>query len=185
MLDSRTDAGPTAGDAKPACNDCPAATAGRRAFVRDVATMVAGILTVGALASPAAALARAAGEIQPTSAGGLLRAYAIPSTDSIAVDIGNDLILARWQNRVYAFSLKCPHRGTRLEWHGDEQRIFCPKHKARFTPNGAHDTGRRSRDLDRYPISRQGASVAVDLGAVLRADIDAEAWSAAVVVVDR
>jgi nitrite reductase/ring-hydroxylating ferredoxin subunit len=147
--------------------------------------MVAGILTVGALASPAAALARAAGEIQPTSAGGLLRTYAIPSADSIAVDVRNDLILARSRNRVYAFSLKCPHRGTRLEWHGDEQRIFCPKHKARFTPSGAHDTGRQSRDLDRYQISRQGALVAVDLGTVLRADTDAQAWSAAVVVVDR
>ncbi len=105
----------------------------------------------------------------------------IPSTDSISVDVGNDLILARWQARVYAFSLKCPHRGTRLEWHADEQRIFCPKHKARFKPDGAHDTGRQSRDLDRYAIARQGGSVAVDLGTVLRADADTKAWSAAVV----
>ena len=97
------------------------------------------------------------------------------------VDVDSDLILARWQNRVYAFSLKCPHRGTRLEWHADERRIFCPKHKARFTPDGAHDTGRQSRDLDRYAIARQGGSVAVDLGAVLRVDTDAKGWAAAVV----
>ncbi len=183
MFENQTNSGGVAGGAKAACNDCPAATASRRAFIRDVATMVAGALAVGAIASPAAALARAAGEIGPTGAGGLLRTYSIPSTDSISVDVGNDLILARWQDRVYAFSLKCPHRGTRLEWHGDEQRIFCPKHKARFTPNGAHDTGRQSRDLDRYQISRQGASVAVDLGVVLRADTDAQAWAAAMVVI--
>ena len=183
MSENQINTGAVAGDAKAACNDCPAATASRRAFIRDVAAMVAGVLAVGAISSPAAALARAAGEIRPTHAGGLVRTYAIPSADSISVDVANDLILARWQNRVYAFSLKCPHRGTRLEWHGDEQRIFCPKHKARFTPNGAHDTGRQSRDLDRYQISRQGASIAVDLGAVLRADADAQAWSAAVVAI--
>lgn len=183
MFENQANTGAVAGDAKAACNDCPAVTASRRAFIRDVATMVAGALAVGAIASPAAALARAAAEIRPTSTGGALRTYAIPATDSISVDDGNDLILARWQNRVYAFSLKCPHRGTLLEWRGDEQRIFCPKHKARFTPNGSHDTGRQSRDLDRYQISRQGASVAVDLGVVLRADTGPQAWSAAVVVV--
>lgn len=183
MSEKPSVAGPISGDTKAACNDCPAATATRRAFIRDIATMVAAALAVGASASPAAALVRAADEIRPAGARGLLRMYAIPSTDSISIDVDNDLILARWQNRVYAFSLKCPHRGTRLEWHADERRIFCPKHKARFTPNGAHDTGRQSRDLDRYAISRQGGSVSVDLGTVLRADNDANAWSAAVVTV--
>jgi nitrite reductase/ring-hydroxylating ferredoxin subunit len=164
-----------------ACGDCPAAAATRRAFIRDVATVVAAALAVGATATPAAALVRAAGAIRPASAGGLLRTYAIPPLDSISVDVANDLILARWQNRLYAFSLKCPHRGTRLEWHADEERIFCPKHKARFTANGAHASGRGSRDLDRYAITRQGSSVVVDLGAVFRADTDAAAWRTAMV----
>jgi nitrite reductase/ring-hydroxylating ferredoxin subunit len=172
-----------ADEAKTACSDCPTAVATRRAFIRDVAAMAAAALAVGVTASPAAALARVAVEIRPTRTRGLFRTYAIPPADSISVDAGNDLILARWQNRVYAFSLACPHRGTRLEWHPDEQRIFCPKHKARFTPDGAHDTGRQSRDLDRYPITRQGGSVAVDLGAVLRVDTDAKAWAAAVVAI--
>ncbi|HET7092382.1 MAG TPA: hypothetical protein VFI22_02865, partial [Thermomicrobiales bacterium] len=108
MFENQTNGGAGAADAKAACNDCPAVAASRRAFIRDVATLVAGALAVGVVASPAAALARAAGEIRPTSAGGVLRTYDIPSTDSISVDVGNDLILARWQNRVYAFSLKCP-----------------------------------------------------------------------------
>jgi len=166
-----------------ACDACPAATASRRAFVRDVATMVAGLFAVGAAASPAAALVQAAKEITSTGAKGLTRTYAIPTVDTISVDVANDVILARWQNRVYAFSLKCPHRGTRLEWIDNEQRIFCPKHKARFTPNGTHDSGRGSRDLDRYAITRQGSSVLVDLGAVLRADSDREAWQAAVAAI--
>lgn len=165
-----------------ACGDCPAATASRRAFIRDVGVMVAGLFAAGAISSPAAALANTVAEVRASGGRGMLRTYALPSANSIAVDVDNDLILARWENRVYAFSLKCPHRGTRLEWHNDEQRIFCPKHKARFTPNGTHDSGRNSRDLDRYGLSRQGSSVVVDLGTVLRVDTDAGAWRAAVIV---
>jgi len=164
------------------CHDCPAATASRRAFIRDVGIMVATLVAAGAAASPAAALARTVAEVRPSGANGASRTYALPSADSIAVDVANDVILARWEGRVYAFSLKCPHRGTRLEWHNDEQRIFCPKHKARFTPNGAHDSGRGSRDLDRYSVSRQGNSVIVDLGSPLRADTDGVAWRAAVII---
>jgi len=165
-----------------ACDDCPATAASRRAFIRDVGVMVAALFAAGAFASPGAAFASTIAEVLPSGARGVLRTYAVPSGDSIAIDVDNDLILARWQNRVYAFSLKCPHRGTRLEWHNDEQRVFCPKHKARFTPNGTHDSGRGSRDLDRYSLSRQGSAVIVDLGSVLRADSDAAAWRAAVII---
>jgi nitrite reductase/ring-hydroxylating ferredoxin subunit len=165
------------------CTDCPAAIASRRAFLRDAGAMVAAVFAAGAMASPAHALVNAVAETKATNARGVLRTYALPATDSISVDVDNDLILARWQNRVYAFSLKCPHRGTRLEWLANEERIFCPKHKARFMANGSHVSGRGSRDLDRYALTRQGGSVIVDLGAVLRADTDANAWRAAVIAV--
>jgi len=164
-----------------ACTDCPAARASRRAFLRDVGAVVATLFAAGAAASPAAALANAVSETRATGVRGMLRTYALPSTDSISVDVDNEVILARWQNHVHAFSLKCPHRGARLEWHESEERIFCPKHKARFLADGSHDSGRPSRDLDRYGLSRQGGSVVVDLGDVLRADTDADAWRAAVI----
>jgi nitrite reductase/ring-hydroxylating ferredoxin subunit len=171
-----------AGDPQPAAAcDCPLANAGRRRFLRDVGAMVAAVLAVGAVASPAAALVNAVTEVGPTNAAGPLRTYSLPSTDSISLDVANDVILARWQDRVHAFSLKCPHRGARLEWHEDEQRIFCPKHKARFTADGTHDSGRGSRDLDRYRLSRQAGSIVVDLATVLRADSDPDAWRAAVI----
>ena len=102
---------------------------------------------------------------------------------NVAVDAANDVIIARWQGCVYAFSLRCPHRGTRLEWHPDETRIFCPRHKARFRADGAHDSGRASRDLDRYDVRRQGEELIVDFDALLRADVDAAAWSLAMVKV--
>ncbi|HEX7981672.1 MAG TPA: Rieske (2Fe-2S) protein [Gemmatimonadaceae bacterium] len=164
-----------------ACNACPVTRASRRAFLRDIGAVVATLFAAGAATSPAAALADAVTETRATGSYGPLRTYALPSTNSIAVDVGNEVILARWQNRVYAFSLKCPHRGARLEWIEEEERIFCPKHKARFLADGSHDSGRRSRDLDRYRVTRQGGSVAVDLSSILRADTDTDAWRAAVI----
>jgi nitrite reductase/ring-hydroxylating ferredoxin subunit len=168
---------------KESCTDCPVAAAGRRAFLRDVGLMVATVFAAGAAASPAFALTSSISETRATSSRGLLRTYAVPTSDSISIDLANEVILARWQNRVYAFSLKCPHRGARLEWIESEKRIFCPKHKARFIADGTHASGRASRDLDRYRLSRQGGSVVVELGSVLRADQDADAWKAAVIAV--
>jgi hypothetical protein len=60
--------------------------------------------------------------------------------------------------------------------------VFCPKHKARFRPDGAHDSGRASRDLDRYALNRQGSSIVVNLDTLHRADQEPEAWRSAVIV---
>ena len=164
------------------CESCPAVTAGRRAFLRDVALAVAGALALSG-ASSVAALADSVVETAPSRRRGTERTYALPATDGVSVDADNDVILARWQNRVYAFSIRCPHRGTRLEWRPEERRLFCPKHKARFTLDGSHDSGRQSRDLDRYDIARRGASLVVDLGALRRADSEPDAWTAAMIAV--
>ena len=93
------------------------------------------------------------------------------------------MILVRWRERAYAFSTKCPHRGARLEWHPSEDRDFCPKHTARFRPDGAHDSGRKSRDLDRYDIRREGTSLVIRLDALRRADTDPTGWAAATAMI--
>ena len=165
------------------CHECAVATASRRAFLREVGAAAIAALTLTAIATPAAALAESVSELLPTGAAGRRRIYDIPKGDSIAVDEANDVIVARWQDRVYAFSLKCPHRGSRLEWRGDEQRIYCPKHKARFQQDGLHASGRVSRDLDRYAVTRDGATLVVDLDVVLRSDRDAVTWRGAVVMI--
>jgi nitrite reductase/ring-hydroxylating ferredoxin subunit len=144
--------------------------------------MVAGLFAADALASPALARAESVGEIRPRGVNGTQRMYPVPTANSISIDVDNDVILARWQDRVYAFSLRCPHRGTRLQWLTGEQRIFCPKHKARFRGDGQHDSGRQSRDLDRYAIGLNGSAAAVDLAVAYRADTEPEAWSRAVLV---
>ncbi len=161
------------------CTDCPVSSSSRRAFLRDVGfSVVAALALVG---SPALALADSVAAVGPLRVAGTRRTYSIPSGDSISVDSDSDVIVARWQDRVYAFSLKCPHRGTRLEWRDDERRLFCPKHKARFQPDGSHDSGRSSRDLDRYDIKREGGALVVDLDARRRADREPDAWQAAMI----
>jgi nitrite reductase/ring-hydroxylating ferredoxin subunit len=155
-------------------------TVDRRAFLRATALGVFGALA-GEAVFPT--LASAIGTTTPTSAGKLELRYALPPADGVAVDEGNEVILVRWQERVYAFSAKCPHRGAQLEWRSAEGRVYCPKHKARFRPDGAHDSGRQSRDLDRYDIRREGASLVIRLDMLRRADTDPAGWAAALVMV--
>ena len=165
------------------CGGCELAARSRRAFMKEMALAAVGLLGVSAL-RPAEALAESAIAIEPLgngSVGGRLqRSYALPTSDVIQVDVDNEVIIARWQNRVYAFSTKCPHKGATLRWLDDEQKIFCPKHKARFGRDGAHLSGRGTRALHRYDISRSGNSIVVDLDVELREDADPAAWKAAV-----
>jgi len=165
---------------QPSCDDCPLVTS-RRAFLRDVGLAAAAALAAVSLVSPATALAQTISEIEPVGARLLERTYTVPVGDSVSVDVGNDVIIARWQNRVYAFSLRCPHKGTRLEWRQSEERVYCPKHKARFTANGSHVSGRGSRDLDRYAIRSDGQRIIVSLGHAFRSDAEPAAWAKAVV----
>jgi len=150
----------------------------RRAFLRAAALGV-----LGALAGEAAfpELASSLGTTTPTRSRRAELRYALPTGDGVEVDEGNEVILVRWQGNAYAFSAKCPHRGARLEWRPSEGRVFCPKHKARFRADGAHDSGRSSRDLDRYDIRREGASLVIRLDALRRKDTDPAEWAAAVV----
>lgn len=162
------------------CSHCELATMGRRVFLQR-----AGLAAAAALAAlgaaPSSAFAATVSTIKPGRTLGNSRSYRMLATDGVYVDAANEVILARWQNQIYAFSLACPHRGATLEWRQAENRVFCPKHKARFRPDGAHDSGRESRDLDRFDIRRVGTGVAVALDAKLRSDTDVAAWRAAVV----
>ena len=154
----------------------------RRDFLRDAALAAAGAL-VALGAAPEAARAMLVREVtllQADVAAGATRTYPIPAADGAAVDLEGEVILVRWEGRAYAFALACPHRGTRLEWHPAECRVFCPKHKARFRPDGAHDSGRKTRALDRYDLRREGDRVVVQLDVVYRVDENPAAWEGAV-----
>lgn len=156
---------------------CGGCALSRRAFLRD-ATLAAGAALVALGAAPGA-LAALVREATPAAAAGSERLYDLPVEDGASIDAANEVILLRWQGRAHAFSLKCTHRGARLRWRADQGDVFCPRHKARFTAQGIHSGGRRTRDLDRYAIRREAGRVAVDLGALYRADLDPEGWRSA------
>jgi nitrite reductase/ring-hydroxylating ferredoxin subunit len=170
-----------AGASTESCGDCPLVT-NRRAFLRQLALAAVGSFAVAGLV-PAAAFAENVQDLAPLSTHGLERRYALPTSDGVAIDSANEVIMARWQGHVYAFSLRCPHRGTTLVWHADEMRVFCPKHKARFRPDGAYLSGRTTRALDRYGLRLEGGAVVVELDSLFRADENPRDWNSAMLAI--
>ncbi len=151
----------------------------RRTFMRGAALAAAAVLM--GLGAPPSLLASELPSVAARGAGGTTRMYTIPAIDGATVDPENEVLLVRWAGWVYAFALACPHRGTRLEWHASESRVFCPKHKARFRPDGAHDSGRTTRALDRYDLRRTNDGLVVQLDARRQIDQDPAAWEAAAI----
>lgn len=161
----------------PDCTECPLAT--RREFLRDGLVAVAGVMASLGLARTASAL-----PVSVTSAlrhVGQQRMYAIPPADGVQIDKDNSVILARWQNSVYAFNLSCPHQNTALRWNDDAKRFQCPKHHSQYQPDGEFIEGRATRGMDRLGIKRQGTNVVVDLDSMFQQDDDPNGWAAAVV----
>jgi len=103
--------------------------------------------------------------------------------DGTVIDKANEVVLTRWQNKVYAFGLACPHQNTALRWSDKEHQFECPKHHSRFEPDGVYikDSGRATRAMDRLPIHRDGNNVVVTLDKLYQEDEDEAAWKAAVV----
>jgi nitrite reductase/ring-hydroxylating ferredoxin subunit len=166
------------------CSSCDlhAIAPDRRAFLRDAARAAAAALVlVGA--RRADALARPLAFAAPLRADGDTVRYPIPAADGATIDREHDVILTRWQGRVYAFSLACPHRNTALRWLAADARFQCPKHKSKYRPDGSFIEGRATRGMDRFAIARDGAAVVVDLAVLHRESDDRSAWSAAVVAV--
>ncbi len=134
---------------------------------------------------PSAALA------MPVIGGGALAArpgdstsekrYAVPTADGVTIDKDNSVILARVSNKVFAFSLSCPHQNTALRWDNDDHVFMCPKHKSHYKPDGSFIDGRATRDMDRLPIRRDGAQLVVDVDEIIQQDEKQKEWTAAFV----
>lgn len=148
---------------------------GRRAFLKEGLMALAALTALGASTERLEALSRvyATGTVD----GELLR-YPVPTADGATIDKANKVIVARFEGAVHAFALECPHRGESVEWQGDRNRFFCPKHKSTFQPQGELIQGKATRGLDRHPITRDGEDVVVDSSVTIRST-DADAWGAA------
>jgi Rieske Fe-S protein len=114
------------------------------------------------------------------SQGGDEVSYPVPASDGIFIDRDNEVILARWGSQVMAFALSCPHQRTMLKWSQQDRRFQCPKHKSKYQPSGEFISGRATRNMDRYPIRREGDRVVVSLARPIESDRDSRGWGAAV-----
>jgi nitrite reductase/ring-hydroxylating ferredoxin subunit len=169
------------GDASCAsCAGC--ALLARRDFLRNATGRAASILlALGGLSS--AASAQRIVFIAPGGMRGDEASYPIPPADGVQIDKGNGTILTRWQNKVYVYSLGCPHQNTALRWYEKDSRFECPKHHSRFGPDGVYvpDSGRATRGLDRFAVRQDGPNVIANLERLYRQDDNRAEWDAAFV----
>ncbi len=154
----------------------------RRRFLRDSFTAVAGaMVALGMTKKAALAMPLEFATATTSRKVGSLRSYSIPMGDGAQIDQDNQVILARWQNAVYAFNLSCPHQNTALKWDDGDHQFHCPKHHSLFKADGTFIEGRAKRGMDRFAIQRAGASVAIDLNKLYQQDENPTEWAAAVI----
>jgi Rieske Fe-S protein len=158
----------------------PCSSSSRRAFLQQGGCFALTLAALGlggrdALALPVAELAG--------GGGGSERRYPIPAADGVNVDHGASLILVRYSGHVFAFALSCPHQNAAVKWLPKDHKFQCTKHDSEYKPDGVYVTGHATRNLDRFPVHRDGDSVVVDMTKVFHSDSDAAAWAAAAVTV--
>ena len=159
-----------------ACERCPLET--RRDFMRDTAAAVAGVFTaLGLGASEARAMTWRL--VTPLRNRDEEHEYPIPAADGAMIDKQNQVIVVRWQGKVYGFNLSCPHQNTALHWEPEDNQFQCPKHHSRYQPDGIFISGRATRGMDRFGVRRDGDNVVVDVDKYYRQDENAAEWTAA------
>jgi len=107
--------------------------------------------------------------------------FPIPTTDGATIDRNNDMFLAGYQGKVYAFGLACPHQNTALRWLAEEGRFQCPKHTSKYAPDGTFLSGRATRSMDRYAARKDGSNVVVNLDTMYQEDKQKPEWENAFV----
>ena len=111
------------------------------------------------------------------------KSYPLPAADGVNIDKSAQVIVVRYQGKVMAFNLACPHENTALRWKQGAGKFECPKHNSRYTPEGKFIDGRATRNMDRLHIARDGGSLTVDLSKIIKSDEQPAEWAAAAVAV--
>jgi nitrite reductase/ring-hydroxylating ferredoxin subunit len=165
-------------DTAPACDGCELSL-DRRRFLQGVG--FASLAVLAGLGVPrGVALAMTP---VPTRARRLLNGnptYPIPAADGVQIDHDQEVILVRWQGAIYAFNLSCPHQRTALRWNEGAGQFQCPKHHSKYRPDGTFVSGRATRGMDRFSMTRAGNEVVVDVSAMHKEDHDQAGWDTAV-----
>lgn len=111
------------------------------------------------------------------------KAYPLPAADGVNIDKSAQTILVRYQGKVIAFNLACPHENTALRWKQGAGKFECPKHNSRYMPDGKFIDGRATRNMDRLHVTRDGNNLTVDLSKIIKSDEQPAEWAAAVIAV--
>lgn len=160
-----------------ACASCPAVE--RREFVREaLASLAVALAALGVAPRRAFAM--------PVSFGSGIgartdKAYPLPAADGVVIDKTESVIIARFEDKVYAFSLACPHQNTALRWISGARRFQCPKHESKYKPSGEFIDGRATRGMDRFAVRRDGEQLLVNFDALYEEDKNVAEWKSAFV----
>jgi Rieske Fe-S protein len=105
--------------------------------------------------------------------------YPLPAADGVTIDRDQQVILVRFQQKVYAFNLACPHENTALRWKQRDVRFQCPRHESQYQPDGTFMSGRATRNMDRFAVKRAGDTLVVDFNRLYRSDQQPQEWASA------
>ena len=158
------------------CEGCPLIPE-RREFLRNAAAFAVAAISLGLPIRSVSA------KVMSSAIGGRKTlSYPLPAVDGADIDRDNEVILVRYKNEVFAFSLGCPHQNVALRWNETDMRFQCPKHHSQYQPSGEFITGRATRNMDRLAIRRNAANnIIVDPDTLYQSDEDEAQWKAAVV----
>lgn len=153
----------------------------RRVFLTEMSGIMVAALAGG---NPAAAEpVYLVGEMNGTAVGPSRKAYPLPAADGVTIDKTTQVIIVRFQGKVIAFNLACPHENTALRWKQAVGRFECSKHDSKYSPDGTFRGGRATRNMDRLAIARDGETVVVDLSRLVKSDSQPAEWAAAFLAV--
>jgi len=138
---------------------------------------------VGVMLRPETAAALPVFETSGAETGTTEHSYPLPTTDGVNIDRDTQVIVVRFQQKVYAFNLACPHENTALRWRERDGRFECPRHHSKYQPDGTFIEGRATRNMDRFAVRRSDQALVVDLGRLFHSDQQPTEWAAASVPV--
>jgi Rieske Fe-S protein len=161
------------------CAACAGAD-GRRDFLKRAAALVAGAVAgMAGGASPSAALAVTLG--RPLGSSGADLTYPVPGADGATVDRDNGVIIVRFQGKVFAFNLSCPHENAAVRWKPAVNRFECSRHDSRYDLAGVYTSGRATRNMDRFTVRRSGDTIIVDVSRLIQSDKQKAEWEASAI----
>ena len=162
-------------------DDCRLTCASRRVFLSRISGAVLAAMAGGDAASAEASYA--VSEMSAITAAPSQGVYPLPAADGVTIDKKAQVILVRFQGKVIAFNLSCPHENAAVRWKPAVSRFECTKHDSKYAPDGKYIGGRSTRNMDRLLIKRDGANVVVDLSKLVKSDAQPAEWAAAVIAV--